>query len=414
MDTQQYATDIVKKLVKAGHTAYFAGGWVRDHLMEHPSNDIDIATDASPDKILDLFPRTIPIGLAFGVVIVLVDGKQFEVSTFRKDLNYVDGRRPEQVEYSTAQEDAKRRDFTINGMFYDPLEHVIHDFVGGAQDIKKQTIRAIGDPYERFTEDRLRLIRAVRFAARFGFKIDPETEEAIVANADQLFPAVAMERVWQEFTKMSTSPRFGHALLEMQRLNLLSVIFPSLQGVGLHKLKKYVESFDYFPEGTPTILYLLELFPEMSVDKLVDIGRYLKISNRDIKLVELISMGRQLNFRNEIDPKEIEDREWVYFYAHPDSDLCLNVIAARLSKDEKDACLLKHQERKLQFKPHIERIQLGKPLVTAALLQAHGVLPGKPMGILLKEAERMVINHNRESADEIVEKLKQTPLWPMK
>src|SRR5262245_20723544 len=118
-------------------------------MLGHPSEDIDIATEASPEKIMDLFPRTILVGLAFGVVIVTTDGHQFEVATFRRDINYVDGRRPEQIELSTAREDALRRDFTINGMFYDPLEDVVHDFVHGYEDIKKGIIRTIGDPHQR-------------------------------------------------------------------------------------------------------------------------------------------------------------------------------------------------------------------------------------------------------------------------
>ena len=195
-ETKKIATAIVRKLVAAGYTAYFAGGWVRDYLMGHPSEDIDIATDAPPEKIIDLFPKTLLVGVAFGVVVVIVDGHQFEVATFRRDIDYADGRKPSKIELSTAEEDAFRRDFTINGMFYDPLEDVFHDFVKGKEDIQHGVIRAIGNADERFVEDRLRMIRAVRFAARFAFNISSETQSAIEANADTLFPAVAMERIW--------------------------------------------------------------------------------------------------------------------------------------------------------------------------------------------------------------------------
>jgi len=128
-----HARAIVTKLVRTGYIAYFAGGWVRDYVMGHPSEDIDIATNASPAEIMDLFPHTILVGLAFGVVIVVIEGHQFEVATFRKDVGYLDGRHPSGIEMSTPQEDALRRDFTINGMFYDPLEEVIHDFVQGGE-----------------------------------------------------------------------------------------------------------------------------------------------------------------------------------------------------------------------------------------------------------------------------------------
>lgn len=411
MKTHAYAVEIVEKLKREGHVAYFAGGWVRDYLMNHPSNDIDIATDAPPEKILDYFPRTLPVGLAFGVILVLVDGKQFEVSTFRKDFRYLDGRHPEHIEFSNAEEDAKRRDFTINGMFYDPIEKVIHDFVGGDNDIKARIIRAIGNPHERFVEDRLRMIRAIRFAARFEFLIDQETQQAIVENAETLFPAVAKERVWQEFNKMTKHPRFDWAISEMYRLGLLQVIFPTLKDVGLHRIREMTHGFKHFPEECPTVLYLLELFPREPLETVLDIFRQLKISNRELKLIELIYAARNLVEKEE-QGKEIESREWVYFYAHPDSDRCLRVIAASLADDKREAFIRKQCLRREELSSHIERVQLGKPLVTAALLQAHGISPGKPMGILLQEAERMVINHNRDSAAEIIDMLKQSSHWP--
>ena len=253
-DTFIHAKAIVAKLTRAGYTAYFAGGWVRDYLMGHPSEDIDIATNASPAEIMDLFPHTILVGLAFGVVIVVIEGHQFEVATFRKDLHYIDGRHPQGIEMATPIEDALRRDFTINGMFYDPLEEVIHDFVHGQEDIRKGIIRTIGDPHERFFEDRLRMLRAFRFSARFAFAIDPETQEAIRENADKLFPAVAMERVWQEFNKMVAYPRFDQAIVEMHRLTLLDVIFPEIAGMHIKELRQRVKNFSHFPPNCPTIL----------------------------------------------------------------------------------------------------------------------------------------------------------------
>jgi poly(A) polymerase len=225
MDAKYYATLLVKELVKAGYIAYFAGGWARDYVMGHPSADIDIATNAPPEKILDLFPCTILVGLAFGVIIVVIEGHQFEVATFRRDIGYDSGRRPNSIELADPEEDALRRDFTINGLFFDPLEERIIDYVGGIEDIKKRVIRTIGNADERFSEDRLRMIRAIRFAARFGFAIEEETQIGIALNADTLFPAVAMERIWQEFNKMVAYPHFDQALIEMHRLKLLPVIW---------------------------------------------------------------------------------------------------------------------------------------------------------------------------------------------
>ena len=162
MEEHPQARYIVDTLAKAGFVAYYAGGWVRDFLLGHPSDDIDIATNAPPETIQALFPKTVPIGIAFGIVLVIVEGHPYEVATFRNDLEYQDGRRPLRIEFTTAEEDAKRRDFTINGMFYDPLQKTVLDFVGGQQDLQKQLVRAIGNPHARIAEDRLRMIRAIR------------------------------------------------------------------------------------------------------------------------------------------------------------------------------------------------------------------------------------------------------------
>src|SRR5262249_42065141 len=153
------ARTIVETLTRAGYIAYYAGGWVRDLLLGHPSDDIDIATNAPPAVVQQLFANTVPIGLAFGIVLVLIEGREYEVATFRSDVGYTDGRRPSHVHFTSAKEDAKRRDFTINGMFYDPLKQEVLDYVEGKEDLEKKLIRAIGDPHERIREDRLRMIR---------------------------------------------------------------------------------------------------------------------------------------------------------------------------------------------------------------------------------------------------------------
>jgi len=402
MDSRAHATAIVRKLVEAGYVAYFAGGWVRDFTLGHPSEDIDIATDAPPDKIMDLFPRTLLVGLAFGVVIVIIEGHQFEVATFRRDVHYIDGRRPEKIELSTAHEDAYRRDFTINGMFYDPIEDVVHDFVQGYDDIKKGVIRTIGDPHQRFGEDRLRMIRAIRFAARFGFVIDPETRQAIMENAETLFPAVAMERIWQEFNKMAAYPNFDKAIMDMHSLGLLRVIFPELEQLHLNDLRHRLDAFHHFPNESPTILYLMEIFQSESIDRKCEICRRLRVSNQNIELVEFCdSVSQQLSTGG-----IREDVEWAHLYAHRDTRLCLEVIAARiLNQQERAAFLEEHARREEALRPHIERIRKGKPLVTASLLQQHGILPGKQMGLLLKEAERIAINENCHDPQIIINRL---------
>lgn len=411
MDAQTLATEIVRKLVNEGYTAYFAGGWVRDYLMGHPSDDIDIATDAPPEQILDLFPRTILVGLAFGVIVVLVDGHQFEVATFRRDVEYVGGRRPTQIELAKPEEDASRRDFTINGMFYDPLEDVVHDFVNGRQDIKHGIIRTIGDPYERFVEDRLRMIRAVRFAARFGFVIEEDTQEAIRASADTLFPAVAMERIWNEFYKMSNYPRFESALLDMHRLGLLEVVFPTLAGLHLNDLKKRLDPISHYQARTPTVVYLMALFPDAVGQDGIDLCRYLRTSAAEGHLAEFLVHVRQC-VNKEQKTGHFDKVAWVHLYAHPQVQCCVEAVAAHMPIDERKVFLQRQQQRAADLAIHIQRVVQKRPLVNAGMLQEHGIVPGKIMGMLLKEAEKIAIEQNIGEADKVLEILKESEFWP--
>lgn len=412
MKTREYATEIVKTLVRAGYTAYFAGGWVRDYILKHPSDDIDIATNAPPEVVMELFPRTIPVGIAFGVVIVMMHGHQFEVATFRKDLNYIGGRRPEKIELSTPQEDALRRDFTINGMFFDPLTEKILDYVGGIEDLKKGIIRTIGSAHERFTEDRLRMIRAIRFASRFGFAIDIETQKAIQANAGTLFPAVAMERIWQEFNKMAKSPRFDKAIIEMQKLGLLPVIFPALENVHEGILEERVASFNQLPKNIPAVLYLMELFPDTPLEELLELCQYLKTSGQEGRLVEVAFKGKQLLSKEVESPHSIEVIEWTQFYADRFFETCFEMIASRYPEQQRGLIIERHIERHGRLLPHIKRLAEKKPLVTAAILQDYGIVPGKEMGALLKEAEKLVIKQDLHDPAIVVTMLKKTPLWP--
>src|SRR3989344_4012952 len=233
MEEHPQASYIIETLAKAGFIAYYAGGWVRDFLLKHPSDDIDIATNAPPETIQALFPHTVPIGIAFGIILVLIDGHPYEVATFRQDLDYKDGRRPSRIAFATAVEDARRRDFTINGMFYDPLQHIILDYVGGQADLEKKVIRAIGNPHQRIQEDRLRMIRACRLSCRFGFHVDPATLQAICAHAKELFPAVAIERVYQELTKGHAFGKLRSMLIQLHEWTLLATLFPELEGIPL-------------------------------------------------------------------------------------------------------------------------------------------------------------------------------------
>jgi poly(A) polymerase len=407
METYTLAKEVVLKITRAGYRAYFAGGWVRDYLMESPSSDIDIATDAPPEVILDLFPRTIIVGLAFGIVVVVVQGHQFEVATFRRDIDYVDGRKPTKIELATPEEDASRRDFTINGMFYDPLENVVYDFVNGKQDIKNGIIKTIGNPRDRFFEDRLRMIRAIRFSARFDFPIEPDTRNAIVENAETLFPAVAIERVWQEFNKMIEYPGFEKALIEMHRLGLLQVIFPLLRTVHLEEIKRRVKSFSQLPKKFPTILYLLDLFSESSLEELFELCLYLKVSGKEKNLMEFAYKSKQMLTKENIDLFEM-----THFYANENSHYVLQLLSVKLSDLQKNEFNILHHDRQKCLQKHIQRVRDKKPLVNAQALQQWGIPKGKILGALLKEAERLSINKKINDVQQIIVLLKQSSLWP--
>jgi poly(A) polymerase len=264
------AERIVLQLRAAGHEAYFAGGCVRDILLGVPPKDFDIATSAHPDAVLALFPRTFAVGAHFGVVLVCddVDGQEIvtEVATFRSDVAYLDGRHPTEVRFSSsAQEDVLRRDFTINGMMFDPVLHrqtcnltsAVLDYVGGKSDLREGIIRAIGEPHRRFEEDKLRMLRAIRFAARFSFAIEPETERAIRQLASGI-TQVSRERVRDELTRMLTEGHARRAFELLDRTGLLKEVLPE---VG--KLHGVAQPPQYHPEGDVWIhtLLLLEKLP---------------------------------------------------------------------------------------------------------------------------------------------------------
>ena len=250
---ERHARTIIQTLRQRGYTAYLAGGCVRDRLLGIEARDFDVATNARSMDVQALFPHTIPIGIQFGVVVVLLDGIPYEVATFRADGTYHDGRHPVAVRFSDAREDALRRDFTINGMFLDPLTDEIIDYVGGQQDLKNRTIRAIGDPTARFREDRLRMIRAVRFAARLDFQIAPETFSAIQHFAPSICD-IAWERIGDEVVKILTEGGARRAFGLLAESGLLQIILPEIAA-----MRGVQQSPDFHPEGDVFVHTLLLL-----------------------------------------------------------------------------------------------------------------------------------------------------------
>ncbi len=258
MEIEAVARAVAVRLQSAGHTAYFAGGCVRDALRGVSPKDYDIATSARPEEVQSLFPRTLAVGAHFGVIVVLHGGFQFEVASFRADGAYLDGRHPVDVTFTTPQGDAERRDFTVNGMFYDPQTERVIDYVGGQADLQTRKLRAIGDPAARFREDRLRLLRAVRFAANLGFEIEAATWEAVRAQADAI-GAVSAERIREELVRIFTAPSRVRGLDLLDTSGLLRAVLPELD--ACHGCEQPPQ---FHPEGDVYVhtRLMLSLLPE--------------------------------------------------------------------------------------------------------------------------------------------------------
>jgi len=257
------AREIAARLKDAGFRALWAGGCVRDRLLGRPAKDYDIATNATPDEARALFPRATEVGKAFGVVCVPWRGATYEVATFRRDRGYADGRRPDAVEFTDEREDAQRRDFTVNGLFYDPARDEVLDYVGGRADLQRRVIRAIGDPRARFREDRLRLLRAVRFASTLEFALDPETEAAVKEMADTV-RTVSAERIQAELTRLLVeSPRAGQGIRLLERTGLLRAVLPEVAAMAGQE-----QPPEFHPEGdvlTHTVI-MLDALQERDAD----------------------------------------------------------------------------------------------------------------------------------------------------
>ena len=274
------ARTLVKKLRDNGYRAFLVGGCVRDALLSQEPEEYDITTSASPQEVQNLFPRNVPIGESFGVILVILDDMQFEVATFRQESSYKDGRHPSKVKYSSSEiDDVERRDFTINGMLFDPLENRLYDHVGGERDLSEGIIRTIGDPYERFGEDKLRMIRAVRFASRLSFSIEDNTFRAIT-ELSKYINEVSNERIRDEVLKIITQKNPGNGVALLNEAGLLKQILPEVADmIGVEQPPQFHPEGDVF---THTCIVLDKLYeitggcysPELAMGALLhDIGK---------------------------------------------------------------------------------------------------------------------------------------------
>ena len=262
------ARAIVERLRLHGFEALYAGGCVRDRLLGMEPHDYDVATNARPQQVESLFPRTVPVGVQFGVILVLEQGAEIQVASFRGDGVYHDGRHPESVHFTDAEGDARRRDFTINGLFYDPINDTVFDFVGGQEDLKTGVLRAIGTPSERFAEDKLRLLRAVRFATTLGFTIEQETWKAVLEFAPTIHK-VSAERIREELVKTLLSPNRVRGFDLLNESGLLRAILPEIED-----LKGCDQPPEFHPEGdvfVHTRLMLSMLAPDASLPLILSV-----------------------------------------------------------------------------------------------------------------------------------------------
>ncbi|MEM7477399.1 MAG: CCA tRNA nucleotidyltransferase [Planctomycetota bacterium] len=378
---QSFAISVVRSLREAGYETLFAGGCVRDLLMGNTPADYDVATSATPDQVRQLFgrKRTVAVGAAFGVMIVLAPRKagQVEVATFRTDASYSDGRRPDSVTFSTPEEDAQRRDFTINGMFYDPIEDCVIDFVQGQEDLRKGVIRAIGDPADRIAEDKLRMLRAVRFAARFRFAIDPTTREAIAKSAPQV-GIVSGERIAVEVQKTLQTNQSAWAIDEWSQLGLLSTLFPEAGAswqAGNNSVRSLVSELlaEDWHSKVAALMYASNCVQAEDWNRL---KQRFKMSNSDIGQIEF-SASHQQQLDN------AEELSWSVLQPMIVHEFWPAALALFRARCEVKFCQRKVQllEERIAAKPELD----PRPLLLGQDLIAVGLKPGPRFKALLQE-----------------------------
>ncbi len=449
---RKLATEIVRRLQAAGYSAFWVGGCVRDFLLGREPGDYDIATSARPDDIEKLFPHTVPVGRKFGVVIVVVEEQQFQIATFRAEADYQDGRRPETVVFANAQADAVRRDFTVNGIFFDPITEKLHDWVGGEADLRAKIIRTIGTPEERFAEDHLRLLRAVRFATQLGFEIEFATFAAIQTHAAKI-KLISAERVRDELIKLFQPPSDGRAVRPLPAAHgkpcdgvtrptsnaarglelllasgLLEHVLPEIAATVTCE-----QSPDFHPEGS-VFNHLCLMLQQMPTDAhpslpwavlMHDVAKPLTASRDEItgnihfyehekigatmaveilerlrfprKQIEEISdvVLHHMQFKDALKMRKSTLRRMMLRETFP-LEMQLHRLDCLGSNGRMDAYnFLVAQSAELASQPEIR-----PPLLTGSELIALGLKPGKEMGALLNEIRDKQLQDELKTADE--------------
>lgn len=424
------AQQIVQTLQEAGHQAYWAGGCVRDELLGKHPKDYDIATSARPDAIEDLFEDTYAVGKSFGVITVVENGHEFEIATFRSDSGYSDGRRPDAVLFTHAEEDAKRRDFTINGLFYDPITEEIHDFVGGRDDLQNKLIRFIGDPHERILEDHLRILRAVRFKNTLGFAYHPDTYHAIKQHA-HLADKVSWERVRDELNKIVMSERAPVAFEDMQDTGVLPHVFPELEACkGIAQPPEYhqegdvwthiMQSLESLPEEASLLARWAVIFHDIGKPETFKIAERIRFDHHAGVSAEIAAkVMRRLRFSR----KAIEHVGWVvrhhfmmkqllemplgrkrHWFLDPRFPDLLMLFYADAAGTEPVGMEL-YEQVKAAYEDCLEHFEeRPEPFITGKdVMELCGLKPGPEVGELLHEAYVKQLGHELKSREEALE-----------
>jgi poly(A) polymerase len=443
--SREFALEVVRRLRRAGFQALWAGGCVRDLILGRAPSDFDVATSATPEQVMASLPfKSLPVGVSFGVVRIRhprQQGVEVEVATFRSDLAYVDGRRPTSVVFSSPELDAARRDFTINGMFLDPLTDQVIDYVGGLDDLRHQVLRAIGDPSERFREDKLRLLRAVRFAARFNLEIEPNTMMALREMAPQVV-SVSPERITQELRRMLLHPNRAQAMDMALEVGLLGAVLPPLAEMrGLFQGKPVQPEGDLW-DHTLLVLRLLPDDPSFTLAfgaLLHDVGKPLTRSHhngrtsfhshdhvgsriadrlcRDLRLSNaereritwLVAYHQYLG-----EAKKLRESKLKRILAEPGIDELLalhraDALASTGDTEQVDYCVyyLKNQPAGAINPP---------PILTGHDLVRHGLSPGTSFGLILekvREGQLEGLVQSKKDALEWVDRYLSTGVWPV-
>jgi poly(A) polymerase len=425
---------IVERLRARGFEALYAGGCVRDQLLGLTPHDYDVATNARPEQVEALFPRTVPVGVQFGVIIVLEQGAEIQVATFRGDGTYHDGRHPESVRFTDAEGDAARRDFTVNGLFFDPIEERILDFVEGRRDLESRLLRAIGDPSERFAEDKLRLLRAVRFATTLGFEIDPDTWREILVWSPEIH-AVSAERIRDELVKILLSPNRLRGFDLLDKSGLLRQVLPEMDA-----LKGCDQPPEFHPEGdvfVHTRLMLSMLAPDASLPLVLSVlfhdigkpatravdetGRIRFNGHEGVSAGMTLRLLQRLRFRNEVIDAVIPAvRLHMSFKDVPNMRVAtLKRMMARPTFEEelelhRVDCLASHGMLDNHAMLIAKREEFGReplipePLITGHDLIALGMKPGKHFAEILQAVQTRQLEGSLTSREEALEWIKST------